>query len=499
MNWTKGCIYGSLALLLCYLGSAALHPGAVTQSALIRSLPWILIGMGLVALRVSSDERGSKTIFLIICLLGIYESILGMSQVFGLRSSNHTLFSLTGSFINPGPFGGFIAVCISCACASFMRHPKLDGIESWMSAITLALGIIVLPASMSRAAWFAFAMALLWSLCKFTHFPEFLRKRPATSLVLAVVCVLMGIGVFLMKRDSALGRVHMWKIEVMSIAHNPLSGSGTGRLLGAYGEAQHDFYFDRKDRIDPKEVQIAGCPDHGFNEYLGIGVESGLPALIVSILFVFCSIVTLSKRKSIFTSGLIAWSVFAFFSYPLSQAPSVWLILFLLAEAIGGENRSRRLNWAILACGIPMLLSGILLLKSPSRRQKLQEIDYRSTYMLAKNLYYRGNYERSLELLAKGSQTSSDPMFPLMSGRNHEELGHYSEAEACYMYAHYMVPCRIYPLLRLMRMQIRLGENDKALETGKTIISMPVNEKVLAMVKMRDETIHSVDSLVRIK
>ena len=52
-------------------------------------------------------------IVLLCCSIALYESALGLMQVFGLRASGHAGFALTGTFSNPGPYGGCIAVLLA--------------------------------------------------------------------------------------------------------------------------------------------------------------------------------------------------------------------------------------------------------------------------------------------------------------------------------------------------------------------------------------------------
>ena len=62
----------------------------------------------------------------IVCLImiGGYEAILGFRQLYGFSVSNHSLYTLTGSFYNPGPYMGYLAmvlpVCVYvfCSCHS---------------------------------------------------------------------------------------------------------------------------------------------------------------------------------------------------------------------------------------------------------------------------------------------------------------------------------------------------------------------------------------------
>ena len=82
---------------------------------------------------------------------------------------------------------------------------------------------------------------------------------------------------------------------------------------------------------------------------------------------------------------------------------------------------------------------------------------------------------------------SYDSIFHNIIGKNYQAIGHYGEAEKAYMKSHYMVPCRIYPLVLLMEMYMETGEYEKAMETGNQILGMPVNPKNRTMAGLRKE------------
>lgn len=62
-------------------------------------------------------------------------------------------------------------------------------------------------------------------------------------------------------------------MELRAIADKPLTGHGFGKALGAYGDAQAE-YFETEER-GQERVRIAGCPEYAFNEYLRMGMEFG--------------------------------------------------------------------------------------------------------------------------------------------------------------------------------------------------------------------------------
>ena len=91
-----------------------------------------------------------------ICLLGIYEAVLGISQIFGHSVSNHSLFALTGTLSNPGPYGGLMAVVFAVTFAQSLRESR-----QVLPALCAIASFLVLPASMSRAGWLAAGAAVI--------------------------------------------------------------------------------------------------------------------------------------------------------------------------------------------------------------------------------------------------------------------------------------------------------------------------------------------------
>ena len=89
-------------------------------------------------------------------LLGIIESIWGLGQLYGAVLSHHSQFLLTGSFYNPGPYTGFLAMIFPVAFYEWWhrrKEPKsIAGNVAW--AAMLLIGCLI-PCGMSRTAWLA--------------------------------------------------------------------------------------------------------------------------------------------------------------------------------------------------------------------------------------------------------------------------------------------------------------------------------------------------------
>ena len=463
---------------------------------------------------------------------GIEEAGYGLMQVFGWRASGHALYALTGHFSNPGPYGGFIACVMAVAGAWLLRfrvkpgmtkvepgmtkeesgktrsfgrlRMTLDGMMRVLAWMALGMGMLVLPASMSRAGWLALAVAMMVEVLCLSRVRGRMQQHswivPASVLCFAAMLA----GAFLLKPDSALGRLHIWRMECRAIAARPWLGAGPGMWPWAYGEAQEAFFRAHLGTVSPTVVRVAGCPEYAFNEFLGIGVEYGIPALLLAVLLVVSSGAVLRRAGSPFAAGLTAWAVFACASYPLSvkQLRFLGAVLFIVAILVSLQQfRTHRWNFAPVVTAL--LLAGWMAVRgkpgsaeeSSASLRMTREADFRTVYAQGYALHRAGRYAESSDVLAQGALMSCDPMFEIIMGKNAEALGEYDKANALYEKAHYMVPSRLYPLVRLMRLQIRRGRDTDAISTARVIIGMPVNERHLGMVRLYEETKITLDSL----
>lgn len=423
-------------------------------------------------------------IIIILNFLILYETILGLLQVLGICTSVQAFFILTGSFDNPGPYGGLVAILLAILGVYVVQNHNA---QKWydkaliiLSSISCALCVIVLPASMSRAAWLALGIAVLVFGFKELNLADLIRKHKAFATIVSIIVLIVMVGVFLMKKDSAIGRLHIWHMELRAIAEEPLTGHGKESVLGVYGDTQAE-YFAENERPEII-VKVAGCPEYAFNEYLKIGVEYGIPSMLGVIAVLILMIALLLKYRSPFAYGLIAFCVFAFFSYPL--------------EAIHIKSEAEK-EWESVRYLSSMELYDDAVEELAPLYDDLKD-NYRYIYDYGYALHKCKRYQESNIILKEGAKISSDPMFYNIIGKNLEAMGLYEDAEQAYMHAHYMVPQRLYPLTLLMRMHVRLGNNNEALRYGKMILDKPVNERHRTMLRLQSDARHCVDSLMSV-
>ena len=430
-----------------------------------------------------------------VVVFSLKESYTGLMQLFGHLHSNHYMYACTGSFNNPGPYGGFLAFCI-CVLGAYAIKGR-NKVFRYITGIISLIALILLPSTMSRAAMLAVCCSVLLLVASTDVGKTFLKKYRIWLIVATAIAV---VGAYMLKKSSADGRLFMNRISLMAISSNGMKGAGLGRFGAAYGEAQAQYLGERMaisgDDTDwtvlkESDRLTADCPQYAFNEYLQLGVESGLVAMLLFISLIITAIISSYKRGDVWCYGLLALAVFAMFSYPLHIVQFQVLLAILLAAC--ATPRSEGILGGSVVMVVALLISLLILinrlpwmnrLKEASEAWKKTEYwynmeyydyvvedadtlydpmrhDYRFLFAYGQSLSKEGQYIKSNEVLSEGSRISSDPMFWVVMGNNNLSLERYEEAEQCYIHAFHMVPNRLYPLCRLAELYIKMGDYDR--------------------------------------
>ena len=442
------------------------------------------------------------------------EIVSGMLQLFGIRDSNNSLYTLTGTFQNPGPYGGFLSVCISLIIAFCIRnrilykYKQVNGhsVLMWVMAGIALLAFSLLISAQSRAAMLSLVCSLSFIVAGSGEIGQKLKNVfKQYWIIISLLAVIMVSGAYLYKKPSADGRLFMNRISLKAICSNGFKGAGLNHFGGAYGKAQAD-YFERqiaengRDELDWSAIKeherlTVDCPDKAFNEYLQIGVEAGPLAMLAFIGCVVYAIIISFRNGTIWSYGLTAMAVFAFFSYPFHITEFRIMLAVLLAACLSKEiveiDSPKPVIRTALLSMLLIALTVVKLSRLPETRQfKRAESSWRDTkfwhkmgfydyvvnncdslfryyshdytflYAYGQSLNKTGNYIKSDSILELGSRLSSDPMFWNVMGNNSLSMGRYREAEQRYKHAFYMVPNRMYPLYLLAKLYYE--ENDSA-------------------------------------
>jgi tetratricopeptide (TPR) repeat protein len=327
-------------------------------------------------LRIFLTEK-SKLIYSLCCLAfiitGLVEAVWGLMQLYGFSHSQHGLFKTTGSFFNPGPYSGWLAMVFPMALGYAVCNYKLQVINRKSTAIfvqrlttchlrlvavilcslTVLSIIIILPAAMSRASWLAalggsafIGLMYFVSICgkrdfMFGGYFQKYRKKIIVLSVAAVILLTVSMaGLFLLKKDSASGRAFTWKVAMQTVKEHPM-GVGLGNFGGAYGNAQAAYFASGTGA--EWEKHVAEGVEYAFNEYLQICIETGVIPFIIFIAFVVYTLsLGIRKRNYLPAGSLISLLIFASMSYPFNVLPFVIAFVFLSVLCMAGSNDNEK-------------------------------------------------------------------------------------------------------------------------------------------------------------
>lgn len=418
-------------------------------------------------------------------------------QMIGLASSNHNTFSVTGTFDNPAPVGGLLAICASLALHQSFYSPKRF---PW-GAITCYL-LVACALTDSRAALLGFIVAMVVVLLVRFRIPS-KRLKHAIFIGLPIVGVLLVAGMYLYRPQSADGRLLIWKICVKHIiAEKPLFGHGIGGFHREYMPAQATYFASG--HATEAEKLLAADNTHAFNEFIRIACEYGLMGVLASILLLFAIIYSGSREFASLRGGavvaLVCGVIFACFSYP-SDVPLLCLlyaILIICALPLLPFDRRKRCIFHIgigllaivlmaryTSCGIryhqmEKALSRLLVSDDKDNKAYIKsEIanfadNERILSQYAYTLCRKGQYRDAIPALER-----SIALFPTAAkvqdlGDAYKETEQYDKAAECYKTASQMLPAYVMPPYKLYVLYRDGGWDRETLQYARHIDMMTV-------------------------
>lgn len=475
---------------------------------------------------LSQEKMNGKILIIVFLFLGFIEAIWGLCQLYGYTQSFNFRFKITGSLYNPGPYAGYLAMVMPVAVYYLVkdrgiikqrfRKRVITVYLRWIiSALTFSAIIMILPATMSRASWVAASgsclIVLLFILFRENNnYIEKIRlylKQHRTICILylcgfMLITSIAFVGIYYLKKDSADGRLFMWKIAAQTILHHPY-GVGIGNFSGSYGNQQIAYFTSGQGT--EKEKYVSGCPDYAFNEYLQIGIELGIVGLLLFLAIIGIALYTGIKNRKIMAVGsLSSLLLFACMSYPFNLLPFLIVLVFMLSLCVTNESKKKfvcpNINMKLTYC--LFFVSTIILFICLYNRYPTYKA-YKD-WKIAKSflnygipeenaeryarlkpylsdqvgflLEYAGclsalkEYDKSNIELQKAGKICCDPIILIRIGKNYQTMKSYKKAEQYYLQAAYTIPSRYYPIYLLAKLYMETGEKDKAQLVAKALL-----------------------------
>ncbi len=431
-----------------------------------------------------------RLLFPVLAAGAFLEAGIAWLQCAGVFSSRHSAFPFTGSFANPGPLAGFLAVLLVLFLPSGKPLPHF--VRFLLVGFLLFTGGIILLSD-SRAAWVGVIAGGV------VAYAPSLRKAFGThwgKVVLSLAVVFLIGGALLLyrwKQESADGRLLIWKSTLLMWKEAPLCGHGAGSFASHYMNYQAAFF---EKHPDIPEKRLAGNNMYAFNEYLRIGCEQGVTGLALFLAFILLLLLQKTGKKNrMVRAALVTWLVFAFFSYPGSLFPLKFLFIGLCALL---ANRSYRLcvvrsGW-LIRCSVFLVLlvaTGFAyrdfrlcyraeqLLRTAwhtgDKQEELHQLyprlcGYPEFILYCSGRLYDGErYQEALPVLRLANRLRPSPEVLCCLGECLARNGEEEAAESCFLRASRMTPAYLMPHYHLLELYRNSGDTVKAQAEARLI------------------------------
>jgi len=313
----------------------------------------------------SGKTRGispEKIVLLLLLMSGFGQIIYGLLQLYQIIPVPYNVggFKVFGNFGNPSPYGSFLGPFLPLGLGAFLlieSEENIDRIIQYAGLITFMIGLLVLPAVRSRSAILGSSGGILLILAVKYHLIEKSRyvlnriwKRSVFYLLIVAIVILGSIGMYRVKKASALGRLLQWKITAGMIADKPVFGHGYNTFGLYYHDYQASYFANGKGT--QQEKMIAGNNKQAHNEYIEVLAELGgigLFILLGIIGAIFREYLQKNHKdnkngsiRTVLFSGLLAFLIISLFTFQLQILPSLVIFVFLISGIATVQRTNRK-------------------------------------------------------------------------------------------------------------------------------------------------------------
>ncbi|SEW37142.1 O-antigen ligase [Chitinophaga arvensicola] len=448
---------------------------------------------------------------------GLLQVLAGVLQLLGILDSRNAYFPVTGNFFNPGGYAGYLSLVAIVSFGLYIHRDTFSAkegritilLKKYLPLLALVGSIVLLPALRSRSAFFALAagLGIVWLMYRYRDgriAAALPFKRIATAAVLFIGLLYT---FYLLKQNSADGRLLVYKVSATLIQTHPFTGVGMDRFKAHYMDAQARWFEQQGHEVDA--AQLADNTFYAFNEPLQFVVENGWIGLLLVAAVVFFfgryrSAESYMPVRTIAYGILLASLFFALFTYTSDNLAMKYMMVFALAILSGTESKVLfHIQYRRRVALVPVFFLLILFLVyeyggvvnkvresyagwglaqaayvkgfyTESNRQfeavyPLLHTNGEFLMQYGKSRAMAGNDKQALALLVAARQYLSSSVIETGIGDCEKKLGNYAAAEQAYRQAMDMIPNRFYPLYLLMTLYQESGEAEKAMTMARHI------------------------------
>ena len=445
---------------------------------------------------------------------GVAEAIIAICQKIHWVDSFHSTFDVTGTFGNPGPLGGCLAVAITVTVGLYIEYRKHSRLR-WALLLSLLLLSITIVFTESRAGWLA-TFAGIASFYFFRKKQQRFSFNVFQKIGIVVTVLSFIISIYYYKKDSADGRLLIWRVSAEMIVDAPLAGHGIGAFERKYMYYQGRYFNSHP---DSQYSILADNIAYPYNEFLCIWIEQGIIGiiLVVGIIISVFKYVSYHGYSKIYLGGFVSLLTFSMFSYP-SQVLLLWLLApILLGGMLFKKNvmhlsigpNFRLIGYILgIAClalvaqngyGYYSLRKKVKSMNTASSQEKIEAEVYLERH-LAKlqsvprlfNIYAQYYYQNTLPFESVHILEKAVTIIPSCElycdlGDVYKELNQKNKAIASYLLASDMLPNRLLPKYKLFCLYREEGDTIQMRKIGFEALGIDVKVISTKTLRMKGE------------
>ena len=241
-------------------------------------------------------KNNSIAFYKAVAFIATLEGIWCLLQYFEKIPSENLDFNVTGSFANPNVVAIFMALSIPAILfLSFKSKNIILKLFYCLMLILVCFGLVLLECR--TAILGGLFSSTVFLVCYFEVFKRFQKKYLFLwVLIIGIVSIPIGKQLYLYKKDSADGRILIWRLTAQMIQDAPLRGYGTGMFEKEYNLKQAKEIQEEK--LSSKELEKASFVLMAYNDYLEEAVQGGIPAMLAFLLLFFSFLYPYKKKDN---------------------------------------------------------------------------------------------------------------------------------------------------------------------------------------------------------
>lgn len=493
---TYSCIvffWGVYILLHCY------H----TNGEYYRSLYLIsgIIYLITLSFLIRAQIISSTFIKNILLCMAVAQLVFMIGQSLHIIAPYSKYFPISGTNENPNVNAIFILCCLPILIEKIKETNKTLPYKIILGCILLFLFILK-----CRTAYIGGIIILATYFFSGKYFYQFWKKsnyikRTLSLLLLCIVIFFAGIHFYQIKKNSADGRLLIWKLCTEMIAENPIEGYGYGLFERNYNLKQASYFSNQTSSTT--ERRNASFVAMAYNDYLEQAIEGGIMGLFFySGFFILLGSLAIRQRNTEALSVVLAIAVMALFNFIYAAITTWFLLLSYGAILLAASNKQFKLNpilqktLSFIFCCIAILLfyhqcrvvnAQIGLKRSISliKERQIQEAEHLLAHLLkqastseafltqyANSLVMQKRYEEAIPIYQKASLYTSNVSLYYRMADCHARLLQYDDALRTLKTIAAIIPTNLRSRYQIMNLQRHIHDIEGARQTAQEIITI---------------------------